>query len=295
MSRVWQPKGLPFEVNIPVGVWLNKSAPKGRQRRIGGLLTTDNEDRQGETVIQKGLDFSAFLNHGWFNDNHSEDTTGIVGYPEKDSLRLLKKGTLMPNGKIAPGNGHWAEGYLLENARGDDIWNTAQALAKAGGDRNLGFSVEGGIQKRLGRNNKTIARATVKNVAITNCPVNTDTMLETLAKSLQAVEACASPEDLWKALGMGTSNGPVTQPAGPQTGETAGQVLAPESLESGKKKEEEEEKEEAEEETQKSESSLSLTPELAWSIAQDRFPGINAKQVGRLVVATRRLKEQGAL
>ena len=51
------PKGLPFEFDVPVGVWLNKAAPEGRQRRIGGLITTDNRDRQQEVVIQKGLDF----------------------------------------------------------------------------------------------------------------------------------------------------------------------------------------------------------------------------------------------
>lgn len=298
-------KGLPFEFSTPVGVWLNKAAPPGRQRRIGGLITTDTKDRQQEVVIQKGLDFQPWLQHGWFNDNHSKDTDGIVGFPETASLKYIKKGEDLPNGQQAPGNGHWAEGYLLESERGNRIWNTAQALTKAGEDRRLGFSIEGSIQKRQGPNRKTIAKAQVRNVAITNCPVNTDTRMETLAKSLIAVEECETPEDLWKALGMGTSGGPLAQPAGPQTGETAGQVLAPESLEQKKKTQlksmeveveddkitiESEDEKDDDEDTKKA-----LTPETAWELARSKYPGITAKQVGRLIELTQRLKAQGKL
>lgn len=283
-----EPKGLPFDFEVPVSIWLNKSAPPGRQRRIGGLISTDNRDRQGEIVLQKGLDFTDFLGHGWFNDNHNKDTDGIIGYPQKDALQYIRKGEVLPNGLEAPGNGHWAEGYLLENNRGNRIWDTAQALHKAGDGRRLGFSIEGAIQRRQGKNNKVIAKARVRNVAVTNCPVNIDTRLETLAKSLQAVEQCESPEDLWKALGMGTATaGPLPQPAGPQTGATAGQVLAPESLEQKKRKKLKEDEEE--------ESKKSLTPEVAWEMARARFPFISAKQVGRLVEATHRLKAQGVI
>jgi hypothetical protein len=283
-------RGLPFDFDVPVGIWFDKSAPEGKQRRIGGLITTDNKDRQNEVVVQKGLDFSPWLGAGWFNDNHSKDTDGIVGYPDKDALRFVKKGEKLPNGSEAPGNGHWAEGYLLESDRGNRIWDTAQALHKAGNDRRLGFSIEGSIQKRTGPDRKTIAKAQVRNVAITACPVNLDTKMEAFAKSLRAVEQCETPEELWKTLGMGTEGGPLPQPAGPQTGMTAGQVLAPESLE-GKRRVKSPKKDEDEEEDSKK----SLTPETAMLLAKSRFPGITATQIGRLFELTRLMKAQGQL
>jgi len=284
------PRGLPFAFDVPVGVWLNKAAPPGRQRRIGGLITTENPDRQGEIVLAKGLDLEPFKQNGWFNDNHSKDTDGIVGFPDANAVRFVKAGERLPNGLVAPAAGHWAEGYLLESERGNRIWDTANALAKAGDNRRLGFSIEGSIQKRQGPDRKVIAKASVRNVAVTNCPVNTDTRLETLAKSLQAVEAAESPEDLWKALGMGTTGGVLSHPAGPQSGETAGQVLAPESLETGKRLQLKEEDEEEGEETSKA-----LTPETAWAMARSRFPRITAVQVGQLVELAQRLKAQGKL
>ncbi len=280
--------GLPFQVYAPgLSVWMNKGAPEGKQRRIGGLISTDNRDKQGEIVIQKGLDFSDFLSSGWFNDNHSKDTDSPVGYPDSKSLKYVRKGEILPDGRSAPGNGHWSEGYLLENIRGNKIWDTALALHKAGDERRLGFSIEGTIQKRIGDNRKTIAKARVKNVAITNCPVNLDTRMETLVKSMIAIEESQTPEELWKALGMGTGGvaGPAVQPAGPQTGATAGQVLAPESLEQKRRKNEDNEDEESEK---------SLTPERAWEIARVRFPFISAKQVGQLVGVAHRLKAQRA-
>jgi len=290
-------QGLPFDFDVPVGVWLNKAAPEGRQRRIGGLITTDNRDRQNEIVLQRSLDFEPFKKFGWFNDNHSKDTDGVVGYPDADSLRYVKKGESLPNGQVAPGNGHWAEGYLLESERGNKIWDTAMALHKAGGDRRLGFSIEGSIQQRTGKDRKTIAKASVRNVAVTNCPVNTDTRLETLAKSIQAVEDCNTPEELWKALGMGTAaGGPAAQPAGPQTGATAGQVLATESLETDKRVRLKDKLTEAASETGEGEStSKALTPETAWALTRSRFPTATANQVGRLYELTHHLKAKGQL
>lgn len=294
-----EPKGLPFDIRIPgLSVWLDKSAPEGRQRRIGGLISTDNKDRQGEIVIQKGLDFSDFLNSGWFNDNHDKATDSPIGYPDAKTLRLVQKGEVLPDGRPAPGNGTWSEGYLLESQRGNKIWDLAQSLKKAGDERRLGFSIEGSIQKRIGPDRKTIAKAKVRNVAITNCPVNTDTRMETLIKSLQAVEQCDTPEELWKALGMGTSGGVLAQPAGPQTGETAGQVLAPESLEIDKRtqlKSETGTPPAEEEEDDDEKAKKSLTAKTAWAMATKCFPDITANQVGQLYELTQRLKAQGQL
>ena len=215
---------------------LSKAA--GRTRRIAGVISTETRDRQNEIVIQKGLNFEPFLAHGFFNDNHSKDTDAVVGWPEK--VQQFTKGDKLPNGELAKSNCTWAEGYLLEgdgSTRADKIWSLHQAIKKSGSPRTLGFSIEGSVNKRLGPGRRIVAEATVTNCAVTNCPVNTDTKLESLAKSLSVVARL--PDDLdrleafEKALTMGSSPSPIAHGAGagPMQGEGAGQVLAPQSLE----------------------------------------------------------------
>ena len=300
---------IPFEFEVPVSFFEKADAPKGQQRRIGGIITTQSPDRQGEIVLQKGLDFDDFLKNGWFNDNHSKDTDGIVGYPE--AIQFFQKGAMLPNGQRAPAPGHWAEGYLLEgHDRADRIWKLGKALQGTG--RALGYSVEGNIHRRIGPKTvfkksadgkrgswvgNTIAKATVRNVAVTNCPVNVETGLAVLAKSLQAAEL-AELDDfegrldrLEKALAMGTATG-INPPSGPQTGEGAGQVLAGQSLErkgdprfSGKKK--------AKDEEEEAEKSLSDTEAIEWF--QARVPHATLQQAARFIHLTKALKGQGRL
>jgi hypothetical protein len=162
------------------------SAPAGQNRRIAGVISTELRDKQGEVLLQRGLDFGPFLKSGWFNDNHSKKTTDVLGYPQE--VRKFQKGERLPDGSVARANSTWAEGYLLETPEADRVWNLAQALAKAGNDRRLGYSVEGGVVERAGPDGKTVAKAVVRNVAITNCPVGEDTRLEALAKSLGDIE-----------------------------------------------------------------------------------------------------------
>ena len=80
---------IPFKFEIPFEVF-HKAGEKGKERRIGGMVSTDKRDRQGEVVLNRGLDFSEFVHNGWFNDNHSKETTGIVGYPIKIERRSYK-------------------------------------------------------------------------------------------------------------------------------------------------------------------------------------------------------------
>ena len=165
---------IPFSIELPFEVW-EKAGESGKERRIGGIISTESKDRQSEVVLQNGLDLSEFLKSGFFNDNHSKETTGIVGYPEK-----VQK--IMHKGRPA----HYVEGYLLKDyPRADEIWKLANALQKTG--RRLGFSIEGAVGRRSGDDGSTIVTAKVRNVAITNCPVNTDTCLEVLAKSMIAL------------------------------------------------------------------------------------------------------------
>ena len=166
--------------------------------RVGGIVTTDSLDRQDEKIIQSGLDFNPFLTKGWFNDNHGQKATDILGYPS--SAHYVQKGDQLPNGRRADANGWWAEGYLLNTEEGRRIWGLTQALAKS--PRRLGFSIEGKVQKRDPKNPNVIQRAIVKNVAITHCPVNTDTEMNALVKALTAGSAVAAAD-----IGTGPGDG----------------------------------------------------------------------------------------
>lgn len=183
---------IPFKFEIPFEVF-HKAGEPGKERRIGGIISSEDKDRQGEIVLQRGLDFSEFVTNGWFNDNHSKATTDIVGYPISIEKRMVHGNPV-----------HYVEGYLLEGHEpSDKIWGLANALAKT--NRRLGFSIEGSVSRRAGPTGATIASAKVREVAITKCPVNTATGLEILAKSLMAVET--EGDEYQRALSAGQSIG----------------------------------------------------------------------------------------
>lgn len=166
--------------------------------RIGGYASTSSEDRQGDEIIQRGLDISDFINYGWLNYDHNSDI--ILGYPDKSKCEVNKKG-------------FYVEGTLLKGiTQAKNIWETAIALQKSGSDRRLGFSVEGKILKR--NESGQIVKAKVYNVAVTPNPVNTDCTWSALVKSFTT-----NVDDVNKALEAGH-------------GDASGSPIIPESLES---------------------------------------------------------------
>lgn len=276
-------KALPFNFEAPVSMFFKADAQPGKQRRIGGIISTETPDREGEIVLQRGLDFSYFTENGWFNDNHSKATTDILGYPE--NVKRFQKGDVLPDGSKAKAAGTWSEGYLLETEKANKVWELGQALQKTG--RRLGYSVEGRIEKREGPKQNIIAKAVVRNVAITNCPVNSDARLEILAKSLVAAEKSESEdEELVKMLMAGPANSTVL-PTGPQTGAGAGRLLMPRSLEGdmrdltfggGPKR-----------------VKKSLTDAEAMVWLKERIPGATWETLERVVTLTKAWKTQGTL
>jgi len=276
---------LPFDFEVPLEVFEKADAEPGKQKRIGGLASVETRDRQDETILARGLDFSDFLHNGWFNDNHSKVTTDILGYPE--ATQYVRKGSMLPTGKKAKADGHWVEGYLLDTEKAKKVYELGKALQET--NRRLGFSVEGKIQKRSGPSNKTIAKALVRNVAITNCPVNPDATMDILVKSLHAVEK-SEPDELEKMLSMGTPT-PGQAPTGVKTGEGAGQVITGESLEDDEKLQEW--KKEAKKKKKDTKKSLSNKEVRAWFKA--RLPKATSTQIDRVVRITHALKRKGEI
>lgn len=193
----------PFRIEIEASLFEKTNSRGESETWIGGVCTTDHQDEEEETILQEGLDFGPFMNHGFFNDNHGKDTGAAVGKPVNLELRDL------PGGH----KGWYVEGPLYENSRAKAIKELATDLERSGDqNRKLGFSVEGAILERDKDDPKLVRKAVVREVAITRCPINRHTTLSTLAKSMSA----------------GTGLAPVGVPV---TGEGAAMVLAPESLE----------------------------------------------------------------
>lgn len=256
---------IPFGFQVPVEVWRKSSSDDDREWRIGGIISSEHRDRQGDVVLQRGLDFDDFVKSGWLNDNHAKGTTDVLGYP----LRIQRTTW---NGKPAT----YMEGYLLKDYKpAQKVMQLAESLQKT--DRRLGFSVEGKILQRTGPDGKTVAKAHVTNVAITNCPVNTVTGLEILAKAMfdmerdspcfSADECCGKCDDgLAKALSAG---GAVAAPATPTPGD--GFALRAESLEGVRPKKKRKKKQDRR-----------LTKSAAIGMIRRRFPLVSAGGAERI-------------
>lgn len=144
------------------------------EMKIRGVISSDNADQQGDIIDQDGSDYSPLLsNHGWLNDNHDKKTSRVLGVADKIWKAKLPDGS----------NGTMMEGRLTQDDEGRALYKKMQALTAMG--RNFGFSIEGSIKKarrRPGGRGRFIDKCIVREVAITRCPVNTDTNLE-LVKS----------------------------------------------------------------------------------------------------------------
>jgi hypothetical protein len=140
-------------------------------RRIKGIASTEDEDLQGESVDQRGIDTDYFLKHGYFNNDHKPGFENKVGFPT--TARVTPKGL-------------YVEGALFNDHKvADEIWNLMNAInATPGAPRKVGFSVQGKVKRR---NGNRIAECWIQDIAITPAPINTATWAE-IAKSLSKDE-----------------------------------------------------------------------------------------------------------
>jgi hypothetical protein len=177
-----------FKFSVSADADIQKSSEEGK-RIIRGYASTEDEDRQGESMVQKGLDISDFLNHGYFNYDH--DNSVIMGYPYP-TCRVDDKGL-------------YVEGELFKGIpQADRLWELAIALKKSNAPRKVGFSVEGKVMERDG---SRILKAKIYNVAITTNPVNTHTSWEAVVKSFNA-PSHIHVDEVEKALSAGYETDP---------------------------------------------------------------------------------------
>ena len=123
-----------FSFFMPIDITKSEESHDEKpEMRIAGYASTEDKDRQGETLMQCGLDFSDFVDYGYFNWDH--DNTKILGYPDKAKTKM-------------DSHGLYVEGILLNTPLAKSIWDTAVELKKSNAPRRLGFSVEGKTLQR---------------------------------------------------------------------------------------------------------------------------------------------------
>lgn len=169
-----------FRCWLPASRFSINKAGEGDNAKIlvEGYASTELPDRDDETVLQKGLDWSRFIDNGHFNYQHSNDTKNIIGEPtdvtpdiEVDIDGEKTRATMV-------------KGFLYPTKqRVLDLMEHYNAIVKSGGKRGMGFSIEGKVIDR-DVDGKTIRRAVVHNVAIAPKPIGRGTTAHILAKAI---------------------------------------------------------------------------------------------------------------
>ena len=140
--------------------------------RIKGLASTEDTDRQGEILVQKGLNLSAITEgKGILNWEHDgKNPESILG--SLDSYQHTDRGLIIT-------------GSLFKHHPKAIAVHAIMKGLKEMGKNSMGLSVEGSISERDPKNPKIIKKATITAVALTLAPVNNSTHCE-LMKSMSA-------------------------------------------------------------------------------------------------------------
>lgn len=158
-----------FKVIIPAEIVKSEDG----EWKISGLASTANVDRQGEVILQNGIDATPIAHgKGFFNfdhDNSPENTLGLLDGYKQTAQGLYVHGRLFKN-----------------HARAQAVYGIMTSLKKGDVGR-VGMSVEGKVIERDPLNPKIIKKCSIKNVALTLNPVNQDTYVD-LVKSLSMSE-----------------------------------------------------------------------------------------------------------
>lgn len=163
-SDLSTPEGLAKAAQLDAPRLKNGKIALPAKVRIGGILSTEAPDLQGDIVIQNGLDCRYFLRKGWLTHEHDRGPGAIVGYPDKTWLTT-------DNGVPATG----FEGHLLiddEHPMAAGIYRTMAALRKGGDERRIGISVEGPPPMRNPNNRRQILKSMPMQAGLCNHPMS---------------------------------------------------------------------------------------------------------------------------
>lgn len=230
-------EGETFRILTEAVIFEKAEAPAGTRRRIGGLIHSIRRDREDEVIYRdptegaRGLLFKDFARRGMFNDDHGAFPHEVFAKADHTSIRAYDKGQMMPDGRLAPNDGVWAEGILLDGyPPAERLWKAAQE------GQVFRFSIEGDILKRAGANGRDVPEAMVKHVAVTRDPMNYDTAMMVMSKSAESLRkaldtgaaAALIPEslDYCKSCSAPMTKSCSSRTCGLRAGDAASQILA---------------------------------------------------------------------
>lgn len=139
---------------------------------VKGIVSSEIEDQAGDIIKQDGIDWSYFMDKGYFNWEHQSGPENILGYPTK-----LVRGESDTS----------VEGYLfLDRPKAKDAYDMAKILKDVQAPRSIGFSIEGQVIERDKENQNIITKAKILNVSVTAHPCNPDAKL--MVKAIAEME-----------------------------------------------------------------------------------------------------------
>lgn len=148
---------------------------KGKPKlgRIVGIATSEAPDEDDDIIDQEGLDWGYFIGkggqrgHGLIILEHPIGVMNTIGYPVSIDLTEIKSAI---TGEMVKATRVTADLYL-EDKWGAKVYRKGRVMQRAGGQRQPGFSIEGGVKERRGRR---ITKGRVKWLAVTMAPRNHD-------------------------------------------------------------------------------------------------------------------------
>jgi len=165
--------------------------------------STPDKDREGETLLQKGLNFEPFKSAGHYNWNHIP--FAIVGVPTGKKAWLEETGWHC-EGEIISGLEVFRDPVTKSVYTTDQIVCQHNQMKKAGYNHGLHVSVEGKVTKRS-KCGKYVEKADIYHIACTFTPVNPNCSLKMLAKSMAGKMEIQESDSYFDTLkSLSTSN-----------------------------------------------------------------------------------------
>lgn len=195
---------------------------------LKGIASTDDEDTDGQEMLNDGFDIDYLLNRGFINWHHGSKTSpmAIIGEPEE--AKVTSKGLFI-------------KAKLYDTPVAREAYDLARVLAQQSTKRKLGWSIEGKVIEQEGN---VIKKAKVTGVALTHSPKNS----HTFADICKAMTDGTTTSDLLKedsgsnTFTIETPNGKIIVKGGDvkylekaMEADSTGAPLKKESLEGGKK------------------------------------------------------------
>jgi hypothetical protein len=166
------------DFSIPLGIEtdLEKSGDEDSKKYFVKLMAGDNvKDIQQEIVEPEGFILDYLMKGGYFNYDHGKGAENLIGEPT--DYELVKNTTTGYCGLLIKGF------FYKSKSAARNLIEHLKVLKEIGSKRRIGASVEG---KTLERKGNRIVKAWVKNIAITEHPINRNTWVD-LVKSFAGV------------------------------------------------------------------------------------------------------------